>query len=127
MLKIDNTTEKIRQIIETTNINKVYSPDLPQDGDKICAITLLNGNTDNALNNTMLYAGLQFRALIRGNKNDKETRQLAEQVFNALHLQKNILIEGGKIINIIASIPTYAFRDENQRIHYNITFNANVE
>lgn len=128
MLNTEGFITKIRELIEATSIVKAYSPDLVQDGEDICAVTLLSGNTTNALNNTMLYSGLQFRVLIRGSQNDKDTRKLADEVFNALHLQKDIDFTGGKIINVVAtSIPQYAFRDENQRVHYNITFNANVE
>ncbi len=119
---------KIREIIETTSIEKAYSPDLQTNGENICAVTLLAGSITNGSCKRMLYSSPTFRVLIRGNKDDKNTRKLADEVINALNLLKNVNFTGGRVIGIEAtSPPIYAFRDENQRIHYNITFQADVE
>lgn len=128
-MNTENFITAIRNIIiNNTSLTSAYSPDLPQSVANTCAITLLNGNTINNLCNTVNYTTLLFRVLIIGNTNDKDTRAITDEVFNALHLLKDYSFTGGKIINIYATnTPTFVSRDENQNIYYNITFNANVE
>lgn len=128
MLNIESVITKIREtIIAGTSFNTCFSPDLPQDGDDVCCVTLLAGNTTDSLCNANLYNTLTFRVLIRGTQNDTTTRALADEVFNALHLQKDITLKDGYIINIIAGTPIFVGRDENQRILYNTTFTMNVK
>jgi hypothetical protein len=129
MLNTEKFITKIRDtIIAETSFTTCFTPDLPQDGDNLCAVTLLTGNSINDLGNNNEYNTLTFRVLIRGTQNDTTTRALADEVFNKLHLLKNISYIGGYIINIVANnTPIYVGRDENQRILYNITFNSLVK
>lgn len=129
MLNTEKFITKIREvIIDETSLTSAYSPDLPQDGELICAVTLLGGNSNDNLCNRTSYYTMTFRALIRGNLDDIDTRPIADEIYNVLHLKKNINFTDGKIINVLAStLPVYVGRDENQRILYNITFQANVE
>lgn len=121
---------KIREIIasgDSFTLSDTFTPDLPQEGENICSVTILGGNQVTSLSCGMLYAKPMFRVLIRGTENDKVTRRLADEVYEILNLLTDVEFDNGKIINIIAtSLPTYAFRDENNRIYYNITFNSNV-
>lgn len=131
MLNIDNLITKIRNIIADNTslaLTDVFTPDLPQDNDNICCVTLLGGITDDNLCNEMNYATITFRVLVRGTQNDTTTRSLTNEIFNSLHLNENVSFTGGKIINIIAvNTPIYAFRDENQRLHYDMTFRTIVQ
>lgn len=130
MLNTNGFITKIRNIIiDGTSFTKAYTPDLTQAiEDKACCVTLLTGSTSDNLCNVNEYNTLTFRVLIRGLQNDTDVRILADEVFNALHLLKNITFTNGKIINVLAtSTPIYAGRDDNDRIMYNITFKANVE
>lgn len=105
-------------------LTEVFSPYLPQDGENICCITLLGGSTMNNLCGELLLSNLTLRVLIRGNEDDKATRKLTDEVFNALHLLK----DSGNIINCISSsTPVFVGIDDNQRILYNITFNLTVK
>jgi hypothetical protein len=127
MINTEKFITKIRDIIiSRTNFNSVYTPDLPQDGENICCVTLLPGLTVDSLCDN-LYNNLAFRVLIRGNQNDTTTRALVDEVFNVLHLLKNESFTNGYIINIYGTTPMFVQRDENQRILYNMTFNANVK
>jgi len=116
------------KIIADTSLTTAYSPDLPQSVTNTCAVTLENGNISNNLCNEIDYYTLQFRVLILGNMSDTDTRKLADEVFNTLHLLKNYSFTDGKIINIYATgTPVFVGRDENQNIYYDINFEANVE
>lgn len=130
MLNIEQFITKIRNIIADGTsfaLTDVFSPALPQEKEDICCVTLLGGNTNNNLCENM-YNDLTFRVLIRGTANDTTTRALADEVFNALHMQNSISLTNGNIINIFASgTPVFVGKDENERILYNITFNSKVE
>lgn len=119
---------KIRNLIENGTSLKAYSPDLPQDGDNICAVTQLGGTGLLNLCGNREYWTLTIRILLRGTANDTTTRELADNIINLLDNQKDIDLDIGKIIYIWATTtPIYVGRDENNRIIYNITFNVNVE
>jgi len=106
---------------------KCYSPDLPQT-DEICSsVSLGVGNNQNSLSKNILYSNISFYILIRGTSNDKETRKIADDIFNQLHMKENIVLNDTRIILISCQTPNYAFRDENQRIHYNINCQCKVE
>lgn len=115
----------LREEIEKTGI-ECYSPDLPQDVEKCCSVALESGNPIRSIGCTNYYE-IPCYSIIRGTKNDKETRELAQKVFEALEGKLNIIKNNTKIINILCQTPNYAFRDENQRIHYNINFEIKVE
>lgn len=128
-MKNENFITKIRTLlIDNTSLTQCFSPALPQDGDNIACVTLLGGSTSNNLDNKVDYSTIAFRTLIRGTESDTTTRKLADDIFNTLHLLKDVSFTGGKIINCIASgAPVYVGKDENQRILYNITFNAIIK
>lgn len=106
---------------------KCYSPDLPQN-DEICsAISLGLGANQRAMNQNILYSEIPFYVLIRGTSNDKETRKIADSIFNQLDMKENISFNNTRVILISCATPNYAFRDENQRIHYNINCSVKVE
>ena len=68
-----------------------------------------------------------FRVLIRGTNNDTNTRSLADEVFNLLHMAQDIEVGDNKITFILATTtPIYVGKDENQNNLYNITFRANI-
>ena len=74
-----------------------------------------------------LYNKFGVRFLIRGTENDKETRKMADSLFKYINMLENITFEGGKLILIVSNPPVYAFRDENNRIYYNISATCTVE
>jgi hypothetical protein len=121
---------KLRNIIAdntSLSLTNVFSPELPQTGDNICCVTLLGGNPEFDLSGQAQYTQT-FRTLVRGTQNDTTTRALADEVYNALNLQKNVVFNSSKIIIILANTtPIYVGKDENQRILYNITFKAILE
>ena len=114
-------------LINNTSLTKCFSPALPQEDSNIACITLLGGTTTNNLCNQVEYTDLSLRVLIRGTENDLTTRQLVDEIFNQLHLIKDLSYTGGTIINSVANLPIYVGKDENQRILYNITFNVKVK
>lgn len=116
----------LREKIEETNI-KCFSPDLPQNEELCCAIQLMTGNNIRSLSQNILYSEIPFYILIRGNLNDKETRAMTDKIFNHIDMITNIGNDKLKIILISCDTPNYAFRDENQRIHYNINCRLKVE
>ena len=115
---------KLRNIISTgTNLalTSVVTPELPQTGDNMIAVTILGGTaTDNLCE--VQYYDITARALIRGTTNDTTTRELADKVFNCLHLAKNISFDNNKIIQIIAQVPVFVGKDNDLRNLYNVTF-----
>ena len=115
---------KLRNIISTgTNLalTSVVTPELPQTGDNMIAITILGGTaTDNLCE--VQYFDITARALIRGTTNDTTTRELADKVYNCLHLAKNINFDNNNIIQIIAQAPVFVGKDNDLRNLYNITF-----
>jgi hypothetical protein len=121
---------KIRNIIAdgtSLALTDCFTPALPQEGSPVCAITLLGGIPTNNLCEVEYYT-YTFRTLVRGTENDTTTRALVDDIFDALHMAKDISITGGKIINIIANTtPIYVGKDENQRILYNMTFSSIVK
>ena len=116
----------LRNEIEKTGY-KCYSPDLPQNLEKIVAISLGEGTNERSLNKDILYSRIPFYLLIRGTSNDKETRSIADTIFKQLDHKINLENDNLRVILISCNIPNYAFRDENQRIHYNINANIQVE
>lgn len=122
----ENLITLLRSEIEKLG-NKCYSPDLPQKNELCCAISLGTGTNQGAISKNILYSAIPCYLLIRGTTNDKETRKLADKIFNQLHMKENLVLDNTRIILITCETPNYAFRDENQRIHYNVNFNVKVE
>ena len=118
--------DKIRSLIEELDI-KAYTPELPQEESNVCAVTRLGGTHVNCINNKVLYKEMNGRVIFRGTENDDQTFLKTNEIIQKLHLSRNISYSGGKIINIICSLPTYVGKDENQRILYNITFTSKYE
>ena len=107
--------------------HKCYSPDLPQNDELCSALSLGQGNNQRALNENILYSEIPVYLLIRGTTNDKDTRTLADDIFNQLDMKKDITLNNTRVILISCQTPNYAFRDENQRIYYNINISIKVE
>ena len=107
--------------------HKCYSPDLPHNDELCSAISLGEGTNTRALNQNILYSDIPVYILIRGTTNDKETRQLADSIFNLLDMREDISNDDIAITLINCRTPNYAFRDESQRIYYNINVNIRVE
>ena len=116
----------LRNEIEKTGY-KCYSPDLPQELDKIVSVSLGEGTNERAINKDILYTRIPFYLLIRGTSKDLETRSIANTIFKQLDHLKDVENDVLRIILISCGTPFYAFRDENQRIHYNINANIQVE
>lgn len=116
----------LRNEIEKINY-KCYSPDLPQNEENIVAISLGEGTNERSLNKDILYSRIPFYLLIRGTSNDTETRSIADAIFKQLDHKANLENDYLRVILISCNMPNYAFRDENQRIHYNINCNVQVE
>jgi hypothetical protein len=114
-------------LINNTTLTQCFTPSLPQTGENIACLTLLGGSTTNNLCNQVEYYDLQLRVLIRANESDTGARQLSDEIFNALHLLKDLSFTGGTVINCIANTPVFVGKDENQRILYNITLNIKVK
>lgn len=106
---------------------KCYSPDLPHNDELCSAISLRQGANQRAINQNILYSEIPFYVLIRGTTNDKETRKLADSIFNLLDMKQNISLNNITVTLITCNTPNYAFRDENQRIYYNINCFVRVE
>lgn len=115
---------KLRNIISTGTelaLTSVVTPELPQIGDNMIAITILGGTaTDNLCE--VQYFDITARALIRGTTNDTTTRELADKVYNCLHLASNISFDSNNIIQIIAQAPVFVGKDNDLRNLYNVTF-----
>ena len=116
----------LRNEVEKTGC-KCYSPDLPQDSEKIVSISLGEGTNVRSLNKDILYSRIPFYLLIRGTSNDTETRSIADAIFKQLDHKANLENDDLRVILISCNMPNYAFRNENQRIHYNINCNVQVE
>ena len=125
----------LRNEIEKTGY-KCYSPDLPQNLEKpdlpqnlekIVAISLGEGTNERSLNKDILYSRIPFYLLIRGTSNDTETRGIADTIFKQLDHKTDLENDNLRVILISCNMPNYAFRDENQRIHYHINANIQVE
>ena len=116
----------LRNEIESIG-NKCYSPDLPQNNEMCSAISLGQGSNQRTINESILYSEIPVYLLIRGTLNDKETRILADKIFNQLDMKENIKLNNTRVILISCQTPNYAFRDEKQRIYYNINISVKVE
>ena len=115
----------LREEIEKLNY-KCYSPDLPHNDKKCVAISLGQWTNQRSNNEDILYSDIPFYLLIRGTTNDTDTRTIADTIFNYLDHKENIKKRNVRIILISCSTPNYAFRDENQRIYYNINATLKV-
>lgn len=107
--------------------HKCYSPDLPQNDELCSALSLGQGNNQRTLNENILYSEIPVYLLIRGTTNDRVTRTLADDIFNQLDMKKDITLNNTRVILISCQTPNYAFRDEKQRIYYNINLSIKVE
>ena len=116
----------LRNEIEKTGY-KCYSPDLPQNDENIVALSLGEGTNQRAIGKDILYSDISFYLLIRGTSNDMETRGIADTVFKQLDHKISLENDYLRVILISCNMPNYAFRDENQRIHYNINCTAKVQ
>ena len=125
-MNITDLVTLLRNEVEKVDY-KCYSPDLPQN-DEICSsISIGDGEIQRALTKGILYAEIPVYFLIRGNANDKNTREVADDIFNQLDQKENISLNNTRIISIFCNTPNYAFRDENQRIYYNINCKVKVQ
>jgi len=129
-MNIEGFITTIRNLIADNTslaLTSVYSPELPQEKDNICAVTPIGGNPKYNLCGSS-HIKQTFRTLIRGTINDTTTRALADEIYSALDLQRDIVFGSNKIVQILAiTTPIYVGKDENQRILYNITFKAIIE
>ena len=125
-MNIESLITFLRNEIEKTGY-KCYSPDLPQELDKIVSVSLGEGTNERAINKDVIYTRIPFYLLIRGTSNDTETRSIADAIFKQLDHEVDLENDDLRIILISCNMPNYAFRDENQRIHYNINCNVQVE
>lgn len=125
-MNIEGLITLLRNEIEKTDY-KCYSPDLPQTDETCVAISLGQGTNQTSLNRSILYSDIPFYLLIRGTSNDRDTRAIADSVFNQLYHKENIKSNDLNIILISCTTPNYAFRDDNQRIYYNINCTAKVQ
>lgn len=125
-MNIESLVTLLRNEIEKTGY-KCYSPDLPQEPEKIASISLGEGTNERSLNKDILYSRIPFYLLIRGTSNDTETRSVADTIFKQLDHKTGLETDNLRVILISCNMPNYAFRDENQRIHYNINCNVQVE
>lgn len=125
-MNIESLITFLRNEIEKTGY-KCYSPVLPQELDKIVSVSLGEGTNERAINKDVIYTRVPFYLLIRGTSNDLETRSIADTIFKQLDHLKDVENDVLRIILISCGTPFYAFRDENQRIHYNINANIQVE
>ena len=112
----------LRELLEQ-EISKIYSPDLVTEDQNIGAITFLDGEVLNNICGTISYKIQPFRVLIRGNKNDSETRSLVNKAFEKLHMLEDIELSNNLIIQVLCSPPVFVGRDENDNILYNIMCN----
>lgn len=122
-------TKVISLLNEITSLTKAYTPELPNDGTMVAAVTLLDGVTTNLLKATRAYSTTRFRVLIRGSKNDdKTTRGLVDDIVNKLNMQNDLTLASSRIEMIyVYSEPQYVGKDENERILYNVIFKAIIE
>ena len=125
-MNIESLVTLLRNEIEKTGY-KCYSPDLPQEPEKIASISLGEGTSERSLNKNILYSRIPFYLLIRGTSNDTEARGIADAIFKQLDHKVDLENDNLRVILISCNLPNYAFRDENQRIHYNINANVQVE
>ena len=123
---LESLVTLLRNEIEKTGY-KCYSPDLPQENKNIVAISLGEGTNERAIGKDILYSDIPFYLLIRGTSNDTNTRTIADTIFKQLDHKTNLENDKLRIILISCNLPNYAFRDENQRIHYNVNATAKVE
>ena len=123
---INDLVTLLRNEIEKTGY-KCYSPDLPQELENIVALSLGEGTNERSIGKDILYSDIPFYLLIRGTSNDTETRSIADTIFKQLDHKKSPENDNLRVILISCNLPNYAFRDENQRIHYNINCNVQVE
>lgn len=124
-----NTSDLItllRNEIERTGY-KCYSPDLPQNDEMCCALSLGQGINQRAINQNILYSEMSCYLLVRGTSNDTDTRLLTDIIFNQLDMKKSLTLNNTRVILISCQTPNYAFRDENQKIYYNINMDVKVE
>ena len=123
---INDLVTLLRNEIEKTGY-KCYSPDLPQELENIVALSLGEGTNERAIGKDILYSDIPFYLLIRGTSNDTNTRTIADTIFKQLDHKTDLENDNLRVILISCNLPNYAFRDENQRIHYNINCNVKVE
>lgn len=116
----------LREEIEKTGY-KCYSPDLPQNEENCVAIYVQSGKNERSLNQDILYSTLPLYVLIRGTSNDAETRNIADKIFKILDMRTDLETDEINLILISCSSPNYAFRDDNQRIIYNINCTVKVQ
>lgn len=124
-----NTSDLITLL--RTEIEKVgykcYSPDLPQNDEMCSALSLGQGRNQRAMNQNILYSEITCYLLVRGASNDKNTRIFTDKLFNQIDMKQGLTLNNTRVILISCQTPNYAFRDENQRIYYNINFDVKVE
>lgn len=125
-MSIEDLVTLLRTEIEKTGY-KCYSPDLPQNNNICSAVSLGTGTHQRTLSRNILYSEIPFYVLIRSSSDDKETRKIVDLIFNQLDMKENIAFNNIRAILISCEVPNYAFRDENQRIHYNINCSVKVE
>ena len=123
---IDKLVTFLRNEIEKTGY-KCYSPDLPQESENIVALSLGEGTNQRAIGKDILYSDIPFYLLIRGTSSDINTRTIADAIFKQLDHKTDLENDYLRAILISCNLPNYAFRDENQRIHYNINATIKVE
>lgn len=129
MLDTEGLITKLRNIIAdgtTLALTDVYSPELPQEKENICAVTILGGTALNNLCSVENY-DITGRVIIRGTSNDTTTRALTDNIYNSINLVSGETFNDSKIIQILAQVPVFVGKDNDLRNTYNITFRIKVK
>ena len=109
-MNIESLVTLLRNEIEKTGY-KCYSPDLPQELEKIASISLGEGTSERSLNRDILYSRIPLYLLVRGTSNDTETRSVIDTIFKQLDHKVDLENDDLRVILINCNMPNYAFRD----------------
>lgn len=126
------------QIAGVANVNDVFSPKLPLDTKQKghtpkfnqVSIETLSAFPQIVLSKNLKYIEVTYLILLRGNKNNIATLSLAESIFNELNAQTDVNIPSStRLISNLGTddgYPSYAFTDEQNRIHYKFQMKATI-
>lgn len=115
---INYLVEKIDSI---AGIVKAYSPEIPIEADNlVCGVSIVGSNlVDNTLCGEIKGRSITVNVVLRGNKNDIETLDIAEEIFT---LFNNTMTD--EIVSLVCENPVYTGLDNNKRLVYTISVTA---
>ena len=111
--------------IETNLGIQAYSPEIIVESGDAVAIRINGGETIDSTCGVEEYSEIVFSIISRSDRDDNSLK-IAEDVKALLNNRKQIALTNYTVISINGEVPSFADKDDNAQVYYNVDFSANI-